>query len=478
MAVPLGNIKHLVVLMMENRSFDHMLGRMMAPDYMIDGLTGRESNPDSAGQSVQVSFNEIMAGDLTPDPGHHFPDVNMQIFGNFQATPGAAPMQGFVRSYEAHTHDTGKSHRIMQCFAPEKIPALTGLARQYAVCDRWFSSVPGPTLPNRSFIHSATSMGRVDMSPLWLDEAETIYERLGASGVAAKIYYHDWTMSMTFKRLLKNQNQYFGLFEDFQRACKNNSLPGYCLIEPRYYDSDQGGSAFEASDQHPDHDVKAGDTLIKDVYTAIRGNQQVWENTILAITYDEHGGLYDHVTPPATVNPDGKIATNTGENVAPGIPDFAFTRLGIRVPAVIVSPYIAAGTIDHTVYDHTSALATARKLFLGPNWASNYLTQRDRNANTFEALLTLDAPRQDTANLDGPPSLLAAVRTSSLDKPLSRHQDALVDQAFAVEQTLPPEKRTGIPRQAIRTERDASRYLSRVVAALRGSDASAARAPQ
>jgi phospholipase C len=475
MPAPLEKIKHLVVLMMENRSFDHMFGKMMSADYSIDGLTGQESNPDSTGEPATVSFDEILAGDLTPDPGHHFPDVNMQIFGNFQATPGGPLMQGFVRSYETHTHDTAKAHRIMKCFSPDKIPAITTLAKQYAVCDRWFSSVPGPTLPNRSFIHSATSIGRVDMSPLWLDEAETIYERLDNNGASGKIYYHDWTISMTFKRLLKNQNKYFGLFEDFQRACKLNTLPSYCLIEPRYNDSDEGDNIFEASDQHPDHDVKAGDILIKDVYNAIRGNQQTWESTILVITYDEHGGLYDHVTPPATVNPDGKIATNTGENVAPDIPNFDFTRLGIRVPAVIVSPYIAPGTIDHTVYDHTSALAMARKLFLGPNWQNNFLTERDRAANTFDGLLTLADPRTDTANLDGPPSLLAAVafRTNSLDKPLSQHQRTLVEQAYAVEQTLPPEKRTGIIPEAIQTERDASNYLRQVTSALRGPDVSA-----
>ena len=108
----------------------------------------------------------------------------------------------------------------MKCFSPDKIPALSGLAWQYAICDRWFSSVPGPTLPNRSFIHSATSIGRVDMSPIWLGEAETIYERLAKSGVSAKIYYHDWSMAMTFKSLLQGQNKFFGLFDDFSAPAK------------------------------------------------------------------------------------------------------------------------------------------------------------------------------------------------------------------------------------------------------------------
>jgi phospholipase C len=477
MPFPLDKIKHLVVLMMENRSFDHMLGRMMRPGYPIDGLTGNESNPDSTEQEVRVTFDARTGGDLTPDPGHHFPDVNLQIFGNVQAKADGGPlMKGFVQSYQTHTHSVASSRRIMKCFSPDKIPALSGLAWQYAICDRWFSSVPGPTLPNRSFIHSATSIGRVDMSPLWLGEAETIYERLAKFGVSAKIYYHDWSMAMTFKNLLQGQSKFFGLFDDFNRACKKGTLPNYSLIEPRYYDSEQGDSVFEASDQHPDHSVSAGDRLIKNVYTAIRENQQVWESTLLVITYDEHGGLYDHVTPPATVNPDGKIAKDTGENVAPDIPPFDFTRLGIRVPAVVVSPYIERCTIDHTLYDHTSIIATARKLFLGAGWETNFLTERDRTANTFDRVLNRTTPRTDTPNLSAPQSLetLALMKTNSLNKPLSVHQRALVEQAYQLEQSLPPNRRSGKTPADIKTERDASRYLAQVTAELTGVDSSAA----
>src|SRR3954451_4887985 len=167
MSTPLDSIKHVVVLMMENRSFDHMFGRMKSSSYAIDGLDGTESNPDSAEKEVRVTFDAKVGGDLTPDPGHHFPDVNLQIFGNVQAKFDGGPlMKGFVQSYQTHTHNLAASHRIMKCLTPDKIPALTGLAKNYAICDRWFSSVPGPTLPNRSFIHSATSIGRVDMSPI------------------------------------------------------------------------------------------------------------------------------------------------------------------------------------------------------------------------------------------------------------------------------------------------------------------------
>ena len=196
----------------------------------------------------------------------------------------------------------------------------------------------------------------------------------------------------------------------------------------------------------------------------------MWESTLLVITYDEHGGLYDHVTPPATVNPDGKIAKDTGENVAPDIPPFDFTRLGIRVPAVIVSPFIERCTIDPTAYDHTSIIATARKLFLGAA-GKELLTERDRTANTFDRVLNRTTPRADTPNLSAPQSLetLALMKTNSLNKPLSVHQQALVEQAYQVEQSLPANRRSGKTPADIKTERDASRYLAQVTAELTGS---------
>ena len=490
--MPFANnkIKHVVCLMMENRSFDHMFGFMQSPDYRIDGLTGNETNPDSQGEPVKVTDDAPISGGYTfgpllADPGHHFPDVTMQIFGNFQTAGDAGKngplMQGFVKAYELQTHDRIKAHAIMRCLNPSRIPALATLAKQYAVCDRWFSSIPGPTLPNRAFMHAATSVGRVDMIPIWRDMSTTIYELLDKFNVSAKIYYHDWTMAMTFKAFANKQSKWFGLYDDFERACKKGTLPAYSFIEPRYYDDDKGADGvFEASDQHPDHNVTQGDQLIQDVYNAIRSNPATWEGTLLVINYDEHGGTYDHVPPPATVSPDGKIAKDPGEHVAP-IPPFDFTRLGVRVPAVIISPYIEAGVIDHTVYDHTSALATTRKLFLGDTWADHFLTERDRQANTFERLLTRDVPRTDMPEFPQPNTsfgfddVTMAVIGNSLDKPLSVHQRDLVEQAFHLEQDLPPERRSGLltPNQIL-TERQASEYLRKVTAEIVGGRAAGA----
>jgi phospholipase C len=381
-------IDHLVVLMMENRSFDHSLGFLKSAAYKIDGLNGNETNPDSQGVPVKVTPDARYAGDFTPDPGHDFISVNQQIFDNVQGT-GVPTMQGFVKAYQGKTGNVAKSHNIMKCFAPGRLPALTTLAQQFAVCDRWFASVPGPTLPNRAFVYGATSLGRVDMNPIYLT-LKTIFERLDQNGVSSKIYYNDWCLGLANGYILKNARKFLSFFDDFLKDCRQNKLPAYSFIEPRYNDFSDRGQFFPAADQHPDHNVFQGEIVIKAVYDAIRSNQQTWESTLLVITYDEHGGLYDHVSPPATTNPGDQ---------PPG--PFNFDRLGVRVPAVLVSPFIPKGTIIGTVitdngqdkvFDHTSIIATARKLFLN-DFANSFLTERDRHARTFEDCLTLTAPR-------------------------------------------------------------------------------------
>jgi phospholipase C len=463
---PPGTIQHLVVLMLENRSFDHMLGFMKSATYAIDGLNGTETNQDSTGAAVTVSQDADYSGDLTPDPGHAFDDVNIQLFGNSAGT-GDATMQGFVSSYaQMAGSSAAQSRNIMKCFSPGpvpecKIPILMTLAEQYAVCDRWFASVPGPTLPNRCFAHAATSIGRVDMSPIWYDVSKTIYELLAENKVTSKIFYHDATMAETFKNFLKDQS-YFGSFDDFLDACGNGKLPSYSFIEPRYNADNTNNLA--ANDQHPDHDIAEGETLIQDVYNAIR-KSKVWENTILLIVYDEHGGLFDHVPPPATVNPDGQNCAN---------PPFNFQRLGLRVPAVVVSPWIPAGTIDHTQYDHASISATARKLFYP---AAAPLTNRDAIARTFDSNLTLAAARQDQISFSAPQKDAALARVANTAQtnartaqhaalPLSDLQKTLVQQTnFMNQHGLGGQASNTTPEQ-IQTEQQAADFHAAVMSSV------------
>jgi phospholipase C len=399
MSAGLDNLKHIVVLMMENRSFDHMLGALRQKYPKINGLTGNESNPDTKGAIVKVQPNAQFQSQLDPDPDHHFPGVDLQIFG---APPGpgrVANMQGFVKDYFSQTKDVNRSHNIMYYFTPDKLPVLTTLATEFAVFNGWFSSIPGPTICNRAFAHYGTSFGQVGMDIFYiLDTAVlSIYERMIQAGHTAKIYYYDQPSStMEIVNLLKNQPQIFGTLDQFISDCAGNTLPDYSFIEPCYNDHPgPDGGQILASDQHPDHNVREGERFIANVYNAIRTNPTLWQNTVLLVVYDEHGGIYDHVIPPACT-PDGKIAsadaTGTGE-------PFAFDRLGIRVPAVLISPWIPRGTVvpgtedpaNAQIFEHASIPGTVTNFFLNGDAKR---TVREQKANTFLGLLT-DQMRQD-----------------------------------------------------------------------------------
>jgi phospholipase C len=381
-------IEHLVVLMLENRSFDHMLGYLQSPEYPIDGVSGAESNPSSdGGPDVGVSRNALVAGDLNPDPGHDFDDVTIQVFGSRTPPPGApVTMKGFVRSYATIDATARHGATIMKCFAPSSLPILTTLAKEYAVCERWFSSVPGPTIPNRMFAHAATSLSRVVPDPD-LGKLRTIFEVFDKDPAFRssdyRIYHQDgFTVLLTVGHLIEDQHG-FRDYNRFEEDCEHGNLPAYTFIEPRYANDARDGSFFAASDQHPDHDVMEGERLIRDVYLAIRRNTKLWHSTMLLIVYDEHGGIYDHVPPPSIPATGDPQIDNT----------FAFDRLGVRVPAILISPWIRRGTIIKTQLEHSSIVGTVRKLF-GPG--SSPLA-RDATAATFDfdTIPHLDAPRAD-----------------------------------------------------------------------------------
>lgn len=375
-------IKHLVVLMMENRSFDHMLGYMKAADYPIDGLNGDETNPAAiaGAPAIRVSPTARSNHDLIPDPNHEFLDVNWQIFRNANGTDTGQPkMQGFVENY-AQISNAVLGENVMKAFHPGSLPVLSTLAKNYAVCDRWFSSVPGSTIPNRLFAHAASSGGSATqdavLSPA---KATTIFQVINDKDNDANfsIYTQDASILMANIYLAHYQNNFFD-FSQFEDDCKKDLLPEYTFIEPSY-DDDVDNGKF-ANSQHPDFPVDAGELLIGQVYNALVKSPS-WKDTLLLVVYDEHGGLYDHVTPPA-LTPD----PTKGEVPVAKAPPFKFDRLGVRVPAVFVSPRIPPNTIIHKQYDHCSIVATVRKLFCNEKTPFNW---REAQAATFEDICTL-----------------------------------------------------------------------------------------
>src|SRR6266851_2834308 len=398
MPAGLDNLKHIVVLMMENRSFDHMLGDLMRQNKAIDGLTDKETNPDATtGLPIQVQPLAEYQGQLDPDPDHHFPGVDLQIFGGAAGDGRQANMQGFIRSYYQQQQNVDQSHKILYYFKSDKLPVLTGLATQFVVFNGWFSSTPGPTICNRAFAHYGTSFGNVDMNLFYIqDPIQSIYERMVQARHTAKIYYYDQQSStMEIVNLLKSQPQIFSSYSQFIGDCNGNTLPEYSFIEPCYNDHPgPGGGQILASDQHPDHNVREGERLIANTYNAIRTNQQLWETTAMLIVYDEHGGLYDHVVPPACQS-DGYSAP--ADKTGTGAP-FSFDRLGVRVPAILVSPYIPRGTVvpgtedpNGLIFEHACIPGTVTNFFL-----HNYeqRTPREKNSNNFLTPLT-DTLRPD-----------------------------------------------------------------------------------
>ncbi len=382
-------IQHVVVLMLENRSFDHMLGYMKAEIPALDGIDGTQWNPEDASNPVVrvLASNDAGYLDLVADPSHWTPDVLDQVYSVYKCSttppnlPAVGPNMSFVSNYSYRNDNSlPAAHKIMRCFSPEKLPALSAVAREFTVCDAWYSSLPGQTWPNRMFAHAATSDGHID-NKLYDYDINTIYQLLEDGGRSWKIYFHDIPQALALKRLRVDVfKSRFQLFQEFLSDARNGSLPTYSFIEPRYFEF-----AFKrANDQHPNHDVSLGDVLIADVYEAVR-NSPLWDQTLLLIVWDEHGGIYDHAFPrqPRVPCPDGKASSD---------PPFNFDLIGVRVPAIMVSPYVSKGAVDHTQYEHASIPATVRKLFGlgGP------LTQRDAAASTFEGILTLDTPRTDT----------------------------------------------------------------------------------
>jgi len=416
-------IEHVVVLMLENRSFDHMLGGMTQINSTVEGV-----RPNGE----QAYYNEKLDGRrIEQKPGANWVignkrDLNHEHEATLeQIGSEASPMSGFVTSYLARFPDAddGELQQVMAYFTfgdkPEDdaLPVLHTLARNFAVCDHWFSSMPGPTWQNRFFAHSGTCLGHVHMPSarepqnMGLYYQETIYDRLSAAGKEWKIYHHGLPQSIVMTRLLPEfitGRGYDGMDDFFERAAGDpQAFPSYTFIEPCYFGKDE-------NDQHPPADVRQGEALVASVYNALRANEALWNSTLLIVTYDEHGGFFDHVRPPLTVPPDDF----TGE--------WSFRQLGVRVPAILVSPWVDVGEIK-TEFDHTSILRyLCEKWNLPPLGLRMQAGAGTLRANTFASELT----KRQTPRTNTPASIahreVKAARLAVIEPPIEGSREALL----------------------------------------------------
>ena len=423
-----AGIRHVVVLVLENQSFDRMLGWVRLPDpaQKLDGVTEGLSipaSPPDPGDLVPVSKVSTPDAYVTdPSPGHSLDDATLQVFGQRQVPDPPVPTNnGFVLSYSEQPGRnkrpiglaTGKT--IMQCLDPNLVPAISSLAQNFVVCDRWFSSVPGPTWPNRFFLHSATANGLLDTPETAGQLASTffgspyrmrsIFESLMEQGHTWKVYFDDYAQTFALRNLHRYADK-FVRFEEFARDVAGGALPTYSFIEPRGFSA----PGWPSNDQHPPHSVLEGEKLIANIYDTLRGEETVWRQCLFVLLYDEHGGFYDHVKPPAAVVPDATSARAK----------FRFDRLGVRVPAILVSPWVGEGVADHTTYDHTSLPATIKSMFGLPS----FLTARDAAAATFDHNF-LAQPRQVTLTNLGARVGAVSAAPAVPDTGLSQHQLSL-----------------------------------------------------
>ena len=415
-AAPLA--ERVFVLMLENRSFDHLLGfsgitgtdAETGQTTAVSGLSGSESNLYH-GQQYTVSRPADWT--MPADPGHEFTDVLVQLCGPGAVYPPGGPYppvnnSGYVAAYAGSAGGSAPGE-IMQCFGPAQLPVLTGLAAEFAVCDGWRASMPGPTWPNRFFMMAASS-GGLDHSPSIAQIAEwmtidgfgfehgSLFDALSGAQRTWRIYHGDQgplAGSFPIAGALQgirpwDPHPYSAFAADIATA----AYPAhFTLIEPNYKDvaSDtyRGGQS-----QHPLDDVRSGETLIKSAYEALR-NSPLWDTSLLIVTWDEHGGFYDHqAAVPGGAPPPGDKTVTPGEVNKYG---FNFQQYGPRVPALIVSPRIPQNLIDHRTYDHASIPATAGKLLGFPP-----LTGRDRRVRDVTPLISLPEPRPTPAALPEP----------------------------------------------------------------------------
>jgi phospholipase C len=373
-------VKHVVLIMFENHSFDQMLGcfKRVHPD-----LAGIDPDKPGVNRVDGADFKQIETTErvMVLDPHHEVNHVLAQM-----ADHNGGFVADFVKSYP---RSTPKQRQFVMGYYPlDFLPALHRLAREFLICDHWFSSLPGPTWPNRFFALTGTSNGKVNMPEDgehgadiagWFQQDQvTLFDRLSEKGISWKIYFHDIPQSicLVHQRRPERVARYFPIAQFFEDASGVDAdFPAFCFIEPDY-------SGVSENDDHPPHDIMKAQKLLADVYNALRANAQLWESTLLVVLYDEHGGFYDHVEPPAAVPPGDPQAAW----------EYAFDRLGIRVPALLVSPWVDQG-FDPTPFDHTSALK-----YLAEKWGLDPLGNRTAQANSISKLLARTQPRDGTVD--------------------------------------------------------------------------------
>jgi len=444
------NISHIIYLMLENRSLDNVLGWLYEndkPSYVIPphshaafhGLRHSDYNPGPTG--VHHHVKKVAAGEYkmpTVDPHEDYVHVNAQLFNSQDnPAPNSPPtMMGFYIDYA--DQNPSATDQIMRAFTPEGLQVLSTLAKTFAVSDAYHSSIPTQTNCNRAFAATGNSIGNLNQQTTamvdnhWMDWSDdsgpwdpvefsgpTIWDVLHAHGYKSP---HDWMIFYDeswpghdlgdycftqdlFWPSLKHRNNHFADHSQFITQAAAGTLPTFSFLEPAWFEK-EGWLGWNGTDYHPPDNVEPGEKFLARLFNAVLASPN-WNSTLFIINFDEHGGTYDHVPPPwgapvPWANPaDGTAAPSATEL------GFGFDRFGVRVPLILVSPYIQAATVFRSgaslPYDHASVIATVLNQFNIPK-SKWQLGSRVANAPTFENVLTLGQPRTDVQPLPVPPA--------------------------------------------------------------------------
>jgi phospholipase C len=343
-----SGIDHIVVVMMENRSFDHFLGWMPKADGRQAGLT----YTDAAGATHSTyPLAPDFQGCAHPDPDHSYNG------GRVQYNNGAC--DGFLRSGRNDVYAIG--------YYRQRDLAFLGRAAPYwTVCDRYFAALMGPTFPNRLYMHAAVT-DRIT-NTFSLSTLPTIWDRLAERGISRRMYYSNLpTLALWGSKYASVERP----FNEFLRDCKNGKLPKVAFVDPVFTGTDEG----TAGDDHPHADIRVGEWFLSRIYRAVTTSRN-WARTVLIINFDEWGGFFDHVPPPLAQDVDPR-----------------YTLRGFRVPCLVISPYARRRYVAHGIYDHTSILK-----MIEWRWNLQPLSVRDAKANNIANVLdfkhrNLTAPR-------------------------------------------------------------------------------------
>ena len=349
----LNSIKTIVIVMMENRSFDHMLGYLSLPPFNRADVDGQSLDQDwlkkftnfdggAAIQPFRSTDPHTMPDDF--DPPHERSNIAAQIDPR---QDDSFPLNGFVSAIPLKVStDPTVRKLVMSYFGATEAPTNDFFAKNFTICDRWFCSLPAGTQPNRLMSMSGFSMIDVNQTPL--PDQELVYDWLNARKISWRVYHQEipffalmpkWLPSILF-------NDKFRCFEQMESDLRNtppNQLPQVIFVEPTYQDAPHTGTS---TDDHAPAGISDGQEFLMEVYKAVTASPSFWKSALMIVDYDEHGGFFDHVPPPLvpTNPPDGAKWTTP------------FDSLGVRTPAFVISPFVQRGGVSHNLFDHTSVL--------------------------------------------------------------------------------------------------------------------------